>query len=128
MKRSILLVLCVLALAGCRTGKTVTLPISPSEEEALLRQWIRTVSSDEFGGRMPMTPYEDITTGYLVSQLDSLGIDPALDGSYFQEVKLISTRCSFDGGGLSFRGYGGRGTLRIPRPCPPDAWRRPGTG
>ena len=113
MIRSIFLVSCLLALAGCQGGKSA-LPIPEAEEDALLRKWISTLSSDAFGGRMPMTPYEDKTVSYLAAQLDSLGIEPAFSGSYFQEVKLISTRCSFDGNGLSFQGKKGRGTLRIP--------------
>ena len=40
-------------------------PVTPTEEEALMRHWIATLGSDDFGGRMPMTPYEDKTIQYL---------------------------------------------------------------
>ena len=29
------------------------------DDESLLRSWIQTISSDEFGGRKPMTGYEE---------------------------------------------------------------------
>lgn len=34
---------------------------SAQEDEQLLRSWIRTLASDEFGGRKPMTGYETLT-------------------------------------------------------------------
>lgn len=112
---TVISILCfLLALVGCKGENVLSLPIPEAEEEALLRKWISTVASDEFGGRKPMTPFEEITTQYLVSQLDSLGIQPAFSGSYFQEVQLISTQTTFDGNGISFEGKDGREMLRSP--------------
>lgn len=106
MKRLTAILALVLALmVSCSRG---------ADDEQLMRKWIATISSDEFGGRKPMTEYEKITTDYLISQLDSLGIAPAFDGSYTQEVRLISTVSSFDGGGISFTGKNGSGRLCIP--------------
>ncbi|MBO6045743.1 MAG: hypothetical protein J6P69_07845, partial [Bacteroidales bacterium] len=34
-------------------------------DEKMVREWIKTLASDEFGGRKPMTPYEDITVNYI---------------------------------------------------------------
>ena len=117
MKRFSLIALCAvalaLALAGCRGG-AVRLPIPPEQEEAMFRSWIAKIASDEFGGRLPMSQFEEPVTAYLASQLDSLGIQPAFGDSYFQEVQLISTQCRFDGGGMPFRGASGAGTLQIP--------------
>ena len=111
MRKYFVSLLCLAFLAGCGGSK---LPIAPEEEEAMLRQWISTLASDEFGGRKPMTPYETVTTDYLARQLDSLRIEPAFDGSYFQEVQLISTLCTFDGDGIAYKGPAGRGVLRMP--------------
>ena len=105
--------LCVIALCACNKGYD-SLPIPPQQEEEMFRNWIAKISSDEFGGRKPMSPYEEITTSYLISQLDSLGIEPAFGGSYSQEVRLISTQSTFDGGGIAFKGKSGRGVLASP--------------
>ena len=104
--------LCLPIVFSCKGGDS--LPIAPGQEEAMLRRWISTLASDEFGGRKPMTPYEEITTSYLARQLDSLGISPAFDGSYFQDVQLISTECTFPREGIPFRGSKGKGLLRTP--------------
>ena len=44
------------------------------DDETLLRGWIRTLASDAFGGRKPMTEYEDITVGYLAGEMEQLGL------------------------------------------------------
>lgn len=66
---------------------------SRPDDETLLRDWIRTVSSDDFGGRRPMTEYEDRTIAYLSGELEKLGLQPAFDGSWFQSFQIISTTC-----------------------------------
>lgn len=63
------------------------------DDETLLRDWIRTVSSDDFGGRRPMTEYEDRTVAYLSGELEKLDLQPAFDGSWFQSFQIISTTC-----------------------------------
>lgn len=55
------------------------------------RNWVKTIGSDDFGGRKPMTQYETRTIKYLAGEFRSLGLEPAFDGSYFQTVKEIST-------------------------------------
>lgn len=60
------------------------------DDEWQLRRWIRTVSSDEFGGRKPMTEYEDKTIRYLAGELEKLGLEPAFDGSWYQPFRMIS--------------------------------------
>lgn len=45
-------------------------------DEQLLREWIMELSHDDFGGRKPMTPYEDKTVGYLARQLETIGLEP----------------------------------------------------
>ena len=53
MKKILLL---LIALTWAFSGFAQT-----ANDEGLLRQWIQTIASDEFGGRKPMTPYEDLT-------------------------------------------------------------------
>ena len=35
--------------------------LQTGSDEQLLREWTRVLAHDEFGGRKPMTPYEDKT-------------------------------------------------------------------
>lgn len=59
-------------------------------DEPLLREWIKVLASDEFGGRKPMTPFEDKTVNYLARQLEEIGLEPAFDGSWFQPFNMIA--------------------------------------
>ena len=70
-----------LVLLGCSEAR---------EDESLLREWIQTLSADAFGGRKPMTGYEDLTVNYLAGELEKMGLEPAFDGSWFQPFQLIS--------------------------------------
>lgn len=74
------------------------------QEEALLRDWIRTISSDEFGGRKPMTPYEEKTINYMADQFRALGLKPLFGDSYFQPFKMIATTCRPVGGKFRVKG------------------------
>lgn len=80
----------------------VLLAVSPvfaqSDDEALLRTWIQTLGSDDFGGRAPMTPDEEKTVNYLAGQMAALGLQPAFGGSWFQEVQTLSANCKPVGG------------------------------
>ena len=49
-------------------------------DEQLLREWTKVLASDEFGGRKPMTPYEDKTVDYLAFHIDALVVVPAVFG------------------------------------------------
>ena len=73
-------------------------------DEALMREWIRTLASDEFGGRKPMTQYEDITVNYLAGQLEELGLEPAFGGSWFQPFRMIAVTAKPVGGSLTAKG------------------------
>ena len=60
------------------------------DDEQLLRNWIQTIASDELGGRKPMTEYETRTVNYLAKELEQMGLEPAFDGSWFQEFQIIA--------------------------------------
>ena len=70
----------------------------------MLRDWIRTISSDEFGGRKPMTPYEEKTINYMADQFRALGLKPLFGDSYFQPFKMIATTCRPVGGKFRVKG------------------------
>ena len=55
-----------------------------------LKSHIKTLSSDEFGGRAPSTPGGKKTTDLLVKEFKALGLKPGNGDSYLQSVPLVS--------------------------------------
>jgi Zn-dependent M28 family amino/carboxypeptidase len=63
---------------------------------------LRTLASDEFEGRAPGTQGERLTTEYLRSQFESLGLQPGNGTSWFQQVPMVESRVE-PGATLSFK-------------------------
>ena len=66
-------------------------PIDAAAEamtESAYRRHIETLASDEFGGRAPASPGEELTVNYLVKHFSSIGLEPANGNSYTQDVPL----------------------------------------
>ena len=78
--------------------------LQTGSDEQLLREWTRVLSDDEFGGRKPMTPYENKTLSYLAGQLEVMGLEPAFNGSWFQPFEMISVTARPAGSGFSVSG------------------------
>ena len=74
------------------------------DDEQQLRSWIKTIASDEFGGRKPMTSYEDKTVQYLAQQLQKLGLEPAFNGSWYQPFEMIAVTAKPQGNRFAVRG------------------------
>ena len=74
------------------------------EDEQQMRDWIRTMASDEFGGRKPMTAYEDLTVNYLAEQMGEMGLEPAFDGSWYQPFEMIAVTAKPVGGKFTVKG------------------------
>ena len=55
-----------------------------------LSRHVRTLASDEFGGRAPFSPGERKTLDYLVDAFERVGFEPANGDSYLQPVELVS--------------------------------------
>jgi Zn-dependent M28 family amino/carboxypeptidase len=68
-------------LAGAARAQT---PITPAEIDGHLR----FLSSDLLEGRGPATRGGALTEQYLAAQLRSFGVEPAVNGSYFQRVPI----------------------------------------
>ena len=51
---------------------------------------IETLSSDEFEGRGPSTPGEEMTVAYMVDQFRAAGLEPGNGDSFFQNVPLVA--------------------------------------
>ena len=91
--------------------------------DASIREHIRTLASDAFGGRGPATTGEKLTTDYLVREFRRSGLQPANHGSFLQEVSLVRITASPDttlavsGGGAPLRlVYGDDMIVFTPRP------------
>lgn len=79
----------LLFFSSCNTKQSdLQNAISTISTEDLVRQ-SKTLGSDEFMGRKPCTEGEIITINYLESEFKRIGLEPAVNGSYFQEVKLM---------------------------------------
>ena len=77
----------MLALAACSTADEPELA-GPIALETV-QEVVRTLSSDEFEGRMPGTPGGQMTTDYLVEQFEAAGLQPGNGDSWLQEVPLV---------------------------------------
>lgn len=81
---------------------------------AFLKERIRTLGSDEFGGRKPLTPYETKTIHYIADEFRQLGLQPANGDSYFQEVREIATLTRLKNDKMTVKGAKGKTDLRFP--------------
>ncbi|MBR3074933.1 MAG: M28 family peptidase [Bacteroidales bacterium] len=75
-----------------------------NDDIQMMREWVKTLASDEFGGRKPMTEHEDLTINYLADQLKGLGLEPAFDGGWFQPFGMIAVTAKPVGGSLTAKG------------------------
>ena len=69
--------------------------------ESELAEHLAILASDEFGGRAPSSPGEELTVTYLADQFRALGLEPGNQGSYFQDVPLVDITA--DAGAAPFR-------------------------
>lgn len=82
--------------------------IIQSADESDFRNYTKTLSSDEFGGRKPLTKYEDITVSYIADEFRKLGLQPANNGSYFQDVPLLDVTLKTKGNKFTVKGPKGK--------------------
>jgi len=85
---------CFLMLAFTLGMSCTVVLANPSANinEARLFDYIETLASDDFEGRMPGTTGGEKTENYLADLWRSFGVQPANKGSYFQEVRLAGVR------------------------------------
>ncbi len=57
--------------------------------EAEIAEHLAILASDEFGGRAPSSPGEELTVAYLAEQFEAAGLEPGNAGSWFQNVPLV---------------------------------------
>src|SRR5690348_9219683 len=82
-------------VVGALLAAAVSLPLLAAASQPLpkfsednVRATIKTLSSDEFGGRAPGSPGEKLTTDYISGKFKEYGLAPADHGSYLQAVPL----------------------------------------
>jgi len=85
-----------LAIAACGSmddsaSQPLDIPeIAPGElSEQLMKDVTRTLSSDEFEGRMPGSVGEEKTVAYLIEQFSAAGLEPGNNSSWTQDVPLV---------------------------------------
>ena len=70
-------------------GACAPMAEAPQFSVAPLRELTRTLSSDEFEGRAPGTPGEELTVNLLTERFAAAGLEPGNNGSWFQDVPLV---------------------------------------
>ncbi len=98
MIRRILAATAMLALAACNVAvgepegdTSLDLPEVEVPEISIetMKEATRTLSSDEFEGRLPGTAGEEKTVAYIAEQFEKAGLEPGNNGSWFQDVPLV---------------------------------------
>lgn len=109
MRKTIAILICLgLSFVG---GDLVLAQNAEEEEEELFRSWVEKIGGDEFGGRRPLTKFEDKTVDYLAGEMERLGLRPAFEGSWVQSVPLLSTTVEIRKGRMVVKGRKGRADL-----------------
>jgi Zn-dependent M28 family amino/carboxypeptidase len=75
----------------CACSSTPKVLPSTDIDEALFRDAVRILASDDFEGRRPGTPGEDKTVSFLTERFRKLGLKPGNGQSFTQSVPLIET-------------------------------------
>ncbi|WDE00681.1 M28 family metallopeptidase [Thalassomonas actiniarum] len=100
---------CALALAGCGDNTRTDTPSATAADTeknhqsdgisfnlANVHRDIKTLASDEFGGRGPLSEGETLTTGYLAKAYQQAGLAPGAGESYLQQVPMAKLTPSQD--------------------------------
>lgn len=95
-------------LAGCVADSADLRTALAAIDEAGFADAVRTLSSDEFDGRLPSTRGEELTINYLTERFSALGLEPGNGDSFFQEVPLVEITAAANAH-LTVRGAGGAG-------------------
>ena len=86
LKRIALVILCFISMTGCIICQ-INNSFEISKDELGAR--LRFLSSDLLQGRYPGTQGEKLTTAYLISELESFGVSPGVNKSWYQPVSIV---------------------------------------
>ncbi|HME41423.1 MAG TPA: M28 family peptidase [Steroidobacteraceae bacterium] len=84
-----------LLLTAC-AGTPKVPPPSTDIDEAVFRNHLRVLASDDFEGRKPGMPGEDKTVAYLTEQYRKLGLKPGNGDSFLQQVPMVEILAGAD--------------------------------
>jgi Zn-dependent M28 family amino/carboxypeptidase len=82
------LVFMVLALFISSCGQQTVSPSKHGVNLDSVHQHIKTLASDEFAGRGPLTPGEKLTINYLAKEYKKIGLVGGVKGDFFQPVPM----------------------------------------
>jgi len=85
----LIILLIIIAIAGCNVEKSKIKTSLEGITAESMKNHISVLASDDFQGRAPSTIGEEKTINYLAEQFKQIGLMPANNGSYFQEVSLM---------------------------------------
>lgn len=89
MNKTILfLVVSIILLVGCSPNQ-----INKNDNIIIysnIQKHIEELASDKYLGRAPMSDAEPLVTDYISGQMKEIGLEGANNGSYFQEVSVLS--------------------------------------
>lgn len=74
-----------LLFCSCSQEESKEYKISKSE----IQKHLEELASDKYEGRMPFSRTEGITVEYIKNEFESMGLLPANNGSYYQEVPMM---------------------------------------
>ncbi|WP_158827071.1 M28 family metallopeptidase [Mucilaginibacter lacusdianchii] len=84
----------IISAIAISTALSASAQIKPDNIPGLTAQvyssYVKTLASDEFEGRLPFSKGETKTINYLEQQFKTLGLEPGNNGSYFQDVPMVS--------------------------------------
>ena len=83
-------------LAACGgTGNTSSVTVDfPAIDADSYITYVKTLSSDEFLGRMPFTKGDTLAVNYIADEFENIGLEPGNGNSYFQEVPMVGITSS----------------------------------
>lgn len=110
MKKLLLLLALSIVVYSCKKEATKEDIIVYGEtiEESQLKTKLYKYASDEFAGRETGMPGQKLAVEYLRAKYDSLGIPPAIEGNYFQDVPFLirhTPEVSFNVNGVEMAYY-----------------------
>ncbi|MHA1543667.1 MAG: peptidase M28, partial [Alphaproteobacteria bacterium] len=92
MKKKLITAALVLGLAACdQTPEATGIDTITAED---LHAKIEILASDEFQGRAPSSPGEEITVAYIRDEFIKYGLEPGNNGSWYQDVPLVDITAS----------------------------------
>ena len=92
MSRTVCITAILSAALGVSGTSAAMAAASASVSEQRLFEYIEVMASDDFEGRMPGTAGGEKTENYLAELWSSFGVQPANNGSFFQEVRLAGVQ------------------------------------